>query len=573
MRKIFHPGEDFILTIGVYKPDYQTLEEHASIINLKAFLKVGSTQVAQWAKVTAPDFLPLEPDTIEGEYTLKVNGSDTASWSKNRSFTLEVHKFYMLDQERKEIFLFESIDMDINGFKHVEQYVKLRSRIDLPAAVETTVVVRDTAGNIVNTVFSPVNTAVEATAPDAIIKLYTSGTIGVPGTAALLESRNVKSNEEANFQAPDGVVISKNSEGTQLVTTSVKSNGTEYADIADTHVQLVDSADANLGSSTIVAGKSGQKIVAPDATVINSDTSFDKSVKSGEQLILTDVAVVITDQYGYELISENNKAAIDISKQIVVLNYNYTEAYINKMVELGLVLTESQKLAWHTFFINAQLGGYINDLSWLNVFYGSSLDVVRVNALNPNESLNYQNFEASDLDGDSIEPDGSTKYFGYGKSPAELFSSPHKYYWYALCKEPSTKVGGYLMGSYSLNVLPNSYQLMSPNVSSRIRFFGNILSLRSQDIGILTANNSMAISWENESLSKLYRNQITEETVTLTDTGVLSDQELLLFFWNNNGNPSSGVNGKWKCAALGENMTTAKHNLFDADLKTLLASL
>jgi len=67
---------------------------------------------------------------------------------------------------------------------------------------------------------------------------------------------------------PDATVLSKNSEGTTLATTTVASGASADADIVDTPVQLVDTDDSNLGAPVaIVTGKSGQKIEAPDATI------------------------------------------------------------------------------------------------------------------------------------------------------------------------------------------------------------------------------------------------------------------------------------------------------------------
>jgi len=253
--------------------------------------------------------------------------------------------------------------------------------------------------------------------------------------------------------------------------------------------------------------------------------------------------------------------------------YPDAQAYFAAVETAGGSLTTTERSAFNAWFLDGVENGWLDSMKAVNFFYGSSVSQVSINVVNPSTyDLINNNFVDGDLDGDSIEANGTTKYFSYGASPEDIHDNPHSFYWYGLCKTPSTN-GSYLMGSYSNTVSPSSYQLLNPSTTSRIRFFGNTLALRNQDVGTLAANSSIAISWENSSLSNLYRDGVLEDAVVTLDTGVLSNEDMLLFFWNSLGTPSVGVDGKWKVAALGDNMNTTKHQAFDTACKTLISNL
>ena len=85
----------------------------------------------------------------------------------------------------------------------------------------------------------------------------------------------------------DATQIIINSEGTQLYVNSIPSGATETQLITDSVVNLKDTA-SNLIGTLIVPAQTNPGIIAPNATVRNSDSTYQSTVVSGGTLILPD---------------------------------------------------------------------------------------------------------------------------------------------------------------------------------------------------------------------------------------------------------------------------------------------
>lgn len=151
------------------------------------------------------------------------------------------------------------------------------------------------------------------------------GNIGAPNSY-LAESSN-------NLTAPDGVLVLKDTDNTTLRSVNVKSNETKNEVIADTTIQLKDSANNNIGSPQTFLAESSNSITAPDgiidiqksdnssiitlnvisnqttsynvadSVVANSDSSYLVNVKATEGLNIPDVDIDVNGNKEGEIVS------------------------------------------------------------------------------------------------------------------------------------------------------------------------------------------------------------------------------------------------------------------------------
>ena len=134
-------------------------------------------------------------------------------------------------------------------------------------APDATAVIKDSANNTLQSVNIPSNASQNVSVGNTIVQLKDSAgnNIGAPDSY-LAESTN-------NKTAPDGIITLKRSNAATLRSVSVRSNQSKDETIADTTVQLKDSAGANIGAVNNYLAESSNNLTAPDATVQLKDSA------------------------------------------------------------------------------------------------------------------------------------------------------------------------------------------------------------------------------------------------------------------------------------------------------------
>lgn len=134
-------------------------------------------------------------------------------------------------------------------------------------APDATAVIKDSANNTLQSVNIPSNASQNVSVGNTIVQLKDSAgnNIGAPDSY-LAESTN-------NKTAPDGNITLKRSNAATLRSVSVRSNQSKDETIADTTVQLKDSAGANIGAVNNYLAESSNNLTAPDASVQLKDSA------------------------------------------------------------------------------------------------------------------------------------------------------------------------------------------------------------------------------------------------------------------------------------------------------------
>ena len=83
----------------------------------------------------------------------------------------------------------------------------------------------------------------------------------------ILSTTDIPSGDSEDIIAPDGNIVLKRANNTTLRTVSVRSNQTKDETIANTTVQLRDSANNNIGSPNSYQAESSNNLTAPDGTI------------------------------------------------------------------------------------------------------------------------------------------------------------------------------------------------------------------------------------------------------------------------------------------------------------------
>jgi hypothetical protein len=134
-------------------------------------------------------------------------------------------------------------------------------------APDATAVIKDSANNTLQSVNIPSNASQNVSVGNTLVQLKDSAgnNIGAPDSY-LAESTN-------NKTAPDGSITLKRSNAATLRSVSVRSNQSKDETIADTTVQLKDSAGTNIGAANNYLAESSNNLTAPDATANLRDSA------------------------------------------------------------------------------------------------------------------------------------------------------------------------------------------------------------------------------------------------------------------------------------------------------------
>jgi hypothetical protein len=103
----------------------------------------------------------------------------------------------------------------------------------------------------------------------------------------LIANSSVEAEGSATIAAPDGTVSVRKSDGVEIYSVDVRSNGTASQNVADSVAVIKDSANTTLKSENIKATES-ENIVINDSSVENSDASYSVNVLAEGSLILPD---------------------------------------------------------------------------------------------------------------------------------------------------------------------------------------------------------------------------------------------------------------------------------------------
>jgi PKD repeat protein len=127
---------------------------------------------------------------------------------------------------------------------------------------------------VVNNTETFVGNATNSAGTESDTITITVGSACLDATAVLKDSANntisttdIPSGDTEDIVAPDGNIVLKRANNTILRTVSVRSNQTKDETIANTTVQLRDSANNNIGSSNSYQAESSNNLTAPDGTI------------------------------------------------------------------------------------------------------------------------------------------------------------------------------------------------------------------------------------------------------------------------------------------------------------------
>ena len=150
----------------------------------------------------------------------------------------------------------------------------------IPPCADANYTLEDTAGAPLASGNIPSGGSDTIVAPD--------GTVTITDTTPItLHTVAVKSNGVASQQISDSTVNVQKSDNTLINATTVKAEATTSYNVADSVITLNDSA-ASLISTTNVKATDPATIVAPDATIENSNASYSVTEVSGGTLVLPD---------------------------------------------------------------------------------------------------------------------------------------------------------------------------------------------------------------------------------------------------------------------------------------------